>query len=67
MQNQKRFEITHHARNNHGEELPMAPCTFIATEDCIKPLKADLHNRKWKVFDGSVWYPCFDHEIVEIK
>ena len=60
----QQIKVTQYPRDRKGEPLPnMHPIVFTTTEDNIKALNIDILNRPYKVFDGSVWYPCFKEEI----
>lgn len=62
--NTRKVKIKHYPRDKHGN--PLAEKNFIeftTTEDNITPLISDEHGRPFKVFDGSVCYPCFKEEI----
>lgn len=36
---------------------------FTTTSDNVRPLFTDILDRPYTVFDGSMWYPCYRHEL----
>ena len=60
----RKVKIKHFPLDENGK--PLSGKNFIeftTTENNVVPLLADAHGRPYKVFDGSVCYPCFKEEI----